>query len=94
VKQLKGQMRPLQGGRACTKVLEAFDLVALFEEDVTTKLLTKVRPSVLVKGGDYSREQFVGQEVIEACAGDVLLVDIPAGHSTTSLVDRTRMGKA
>jgi D-beta-D-heptose 7-phosphate kinase/D-beta-D-heptose 1-phosphate adenosyltransferase len=52
-----------------------------------------VRPSVLVKGGDYTREQVVGHEIVEACGGEVVLVDILAGHSTTSLVDRARGGK-
>ena len=49
---------------------------------------------MLVKGGDYTREQVVGHEVVEAGGGEVMLVDIVAGHSTTSLVDRARGGKA
>jgi D-beta-D-heptose 7-phosphate kinase/D-beta-D-heptose 1-phosphate adenosyltransferase len=53
-----------------------------------------VKPSVLVKGGDYTREQVVGHDVVEAGGGEVLLIDIFEGHSTTSLVDRARGGKA
>jgi D-beta-D-heptose 7-phosphate kinase/D-beta-D-heptose 1-phosphate adenosyltransferase len=49
---------------------------------------------VLVKGGDYTREQVVGREVVEAHGGEVLLVDVLPGFSTTSLVDRARGGKA
>ena len=49
---------------------------------------------MLVKGGDYTREQVVGHEVVEAIGGEVLLVDILPGFSTTSLVDRARGGKA
>ena len=52
-----------------------------------------MRPSVLVKGGDYTREQVVGYEIVEACGGEVVLVDILPGHSTTSLVDRARGGR-
>jgi D-beta-D-heptose 7-phosphate kinase/D-beta-D-heptose 1-phosphate adenosyltransferase len=48
---------------------------------------------VLVKGGDYTREQVVGHEVVEANGGEVLLVDILPGFSTTSLVARARGGK-
>jgi D-beta-D-heptose 7-phosphate kinase/D-beta-D-heptose 1-phosphate adenosyltransferase len=73
--------------------LEAVDLVALFEEDTPIDLITRVRPSVLVKGGDYTREQVVGHEIVEATGGEVVLVDILPGHSTTSLVDRARGGK-
>jgi D-beta-D-heptose 7-phosphate kinase/D-beta-D-heptose 1-phosphate adenosyltransferase len=49
---------------------------------------------VLVKGGDYTREQVVGYEIVEAAGGEVVLVDILPGHSTTSLVGRARGGKA
>ncbi|QDW39739.1 D-glycero-beta-D-manno-heptose-7-phosphate kinase [Bradyrhizobium sp. KBS0727] len=97
VKRLKGEGRPVQDERARAEVLaalEAVDLVAIFEQDTPIELITRVRPSVLVKGGDYTREQVVGHEIVEACGGEVLLVDILAGHSTSSLVDRARGGKA
>ncbi|WP_291848343.1 D-glycero-beta-D-manno-heptose-7-phosphate kinase [Bradyrhizobium sp.] len=93
VRRLKGEGRPVQDARARAEVLaalEAVDLVAIFEEDTPIELITKVRPSVLVKGGDYRREQVVGHEIVEACGGEVVLVDILPGHSTTSLVDRVR----
>jgi len=97
VKRLKGEGRPVQDERARAEVLaalEAVDLVAIFEEDTPIDLITRVRPSVLVKGGDYTREQVVGHEIVEATGGEVVLVDILPGHSTTSLVDRARGGKA
>src|SRR6202790_246783 len=96
VRRLKGEGRPVQDERARAEVLaalEAVDLVAIFEQDTPIELITKVRPSVLVKGGDYTREQVVGYEIVEACGGEVVLVDILPGHSTTSLVDRARGGK-
>jgi D-beta-D-heptose 7-phosphate kinase/D-beta-D-heptose 1-phosphate adenosyltransferase len=67
--------------------------VAIFEEDTPIDLIATVRPSVLVKGGDYTREQVVGYEIVEATGGEVVLVDILPGHSTTSLVERARGGK-
>ena len=70
--------------------LEAVDLVVLFGEDTPIKLITQVKPSVLVKGGDYTREQVVGHEIVEAAGGQVLLVEVLPGFSTTSLVDRAR----
>ena len=96
VKRLKGEGRPVQDERARAEVLaalEAVDLVAIFEEDTPIELITKIKPSVLVKGGDYTREQVVGHEIVEACGGQVVLIDILRGHSTTSLVDRARGGK-
>jgi D-beta-D-heptose 7-phosphate kinase/D-beta-D-heptose 1-phosphate adenosyltransferase len=93
VARLKGKDRPVQNERARAEVLaalEAVDLVALFEEDTPIKLIAQVRPSVLVKGGDYTREQVVGHEIVEAAGGVVLLVEVLPGFSTTSLVDRAR----
>jgi len=97
VKQLKGDGRPVLDERARAEVLaalEAVDLVVIFEEDTPIKLITQIRPSVLVKGGDYSRAEVVGHEIVEAHGGEVLLVGVLPGFSTTSLVNRAREGKA
>src|SRR6476619_4371908 len=72
VRRLRGEGRPVQDARARSEVLaalEAVDLVAIFEEDTPIDLIAKVTPSVLVKGGDYTREQVVGYEVVEAGGG-------------------------
>ena len=96
VRRLKGEGRPVQSEHARAEVLaalEAVDLVVLFEQDTPIQLITQIRPSVLVKGADYTREQVVGHEVVEAYGGEVRLVDILPGFSTTSLVDRARKGQ-
>ena len=69
--------------------LEAVDLVAVFEEDTPLELIRQVRPAVLVKGGDYTRDKVVGREIVEADGGEVILVDLVPGHSTTSMVARS-----
>ncbi|MBN8982740.1 MAG: D-glycero-beta-D-manno-heptose-7-phosphate kinase [Rhizobiales bacterium] len=97
VRRLKGADRPVQDERARAEVLaalEAVDLVAIFAEDTPLKLIERIKPSVLVKGGDYTREQVVGHEIVTANGGEVVLVDILPGHSTTSLVKRARDNKA
>ena len=96
VKRLKGEGRPVQNELARAHMLaalEAVDFVVIFDEDTPINLITQIRPSVLVKGGDYTREQVVGHEIVEAAGGEVVLVDILPGHSTTSLVGRAREGK-
>jgi D-beta-D-heptose 7-phosphate kinase / D-beta-D-heptose 1-phosphate adenosyltransferase len=93
VKRLKGEGRPVQNEQARAEVLaalEAVDLVVIFEEDTPLKLITRIKPSVLVKGGDYTRETVVGHEIVEAHGGEVVLVDTLPGFSTTSLVNRAR----
>jgi D-beta-D-heptose 7-phosphate kinase/D-beta-D-heptose 1-phosphate adenosyltransferase len=97
VKRLKGEGRPVQDERARAEVLaalEAVDLVAIFEEDTPIRLITEIKPSVLVKGGDYTREQVVGHEIVEAHGGEVVLIDVLPGHSTSSLVNRAKGGRA
>jgi D-beta-D-heptose 7-phosphate kinase / D-beta-D-heptose 1-phosphate adenosyltransferase len=93
VKRLKGEARPVQDERARAEVLaalEAVDLVVIFEEDTPLALITAIKPSLLAKGGDYTREAVVGHEIVEAHGGEVLLVEVLPGHSTSSLVDRAR----
>ena len=97
VRRLKGEGRPVQDQRARAEVLaalEAVDLVVIFEEDTPLDLIARIEPSVLVKGGDYTREQVVGHEIVEARGGEILLVDVLPGFSTTSLVERAREGRA
>ena len=93
VRRLKGPERPIQDVASRADVLaalEAVDLVVVFEEDTPLELIGAVRPAVLVKGGDYTREQVVGHEVVEQNGGEVILVDLVPGHSTTSMVARSR----
>jgi len=93
VTRLKGQGRPVQDQQARGDVLaalEAVDLVVVFEQDTPQKLIERVRPQVLVKGSDYERAQVVGRETVEADGGQVILVDIVPGYSTSEIVARSR----
>lgn len=95
--RLKGPGRPVQPAQARAEVLaalEAVDLVVVFEQDTPLELIAKVKPTVLVKGGDYTREEVVGREIVEALGGEVIIVDLVPGHSTTSMVERSRGAKA
>ena len=70
--------------------LAAVDVVVLFDEDTPLELIRRVRPTVLVKGADYRREQVVGREVVEADGSEVILVDLVPGYSTSEIVARSR----
>jgi D-beta-D-heptose 7-phosphate kinase/D-beta-D-heptose 1-phosphate adenosyltransferase len=92
-RRLKGAGRPVQDEVARSQVLaalEAVDLVVLFEEDTPIELIRRVRPQVLIKGGDYRRDQVVGRELVEAAGGEVLLVELVPERSTTRIVERTK----
>ena len=90
-RRLKGNSRPINPAESRAEVLaalEAVDLVVVFEEDTPLELIKLVRPNVLVKGADYAREDVVGHDVVEAAGGQVILVDLVPGHSTTNIVRR------
>jgi len=90
--RLKGPSRPInpaEGRAEVLAALEAVDLVVVFQEDTPLELIKRVRPAVLVKGADYRIDQVVGREVVEAAGGDVLLVSLVPGQSTTRLVRRS-----
>jgi D-beta-D-heptose 7-phosphate kinase/D-beta-D-heptose 1-phosphate adenosyltransferase len=92
VRRLKGEGRPIQDVHARADVLaalEAVDLVVVFDEDTPLELIGRLRPTVLVKGGDYRKEDVVGREVVEAEGGEVVLVDLVPGHSTTDIMRRS-----
>ena len=92
VTRLKGAGRPIQNVASRAEVLaalEAVDLVVVFEEETPLELIRQIRPAVLVKGGDYTRETVVGHDIVEADGGEVILVDTVPGHSTTSMVARS-----
>jgi len=93
VKRLKGPDRPVrsEGERAYVlAALEAVDAVTLFEQDTPLELVQLLQPDVIVKGGDYSPDTVVGANEVRARGGDVVIIPLTPGHSTTSTIDRLR----
>lgn len=93
VKKLKGDDRPVMPEEARARVIAAFesvDCVVLFEEDTPFNLIQALEPDVLVKGGDYSRDNTVGTDIVEARGGRVKHVELEDGFSTTNIVERVR----
>jgi len=93
VKRLKGADRPVrsEGERAYVlAALEAVDAVTLFEQDTPLELVQLLQPDVIVKGGDYAPDTVVGANEVRARGGDVVIIPLTPGHSTTSTIDRLR----
>jgi D-beta-D-heptose 7-phosphate kinase/D-beta-D-heptose 1-phosphate adenosyltransferase len=90
VRRLKGEKRPLinQDERAhLLAALDCIDYVVIFDEDTPLRLIAAVRPDVLVKGGDYTREGVVGHEEVESWGGRVELVQFVDGRSTSGIIE-------
>lgn len=89
VKRLKGEDRPINNEQSRKFMLEnlrAIDFVEIFEEDTPYDLIEQVKPSLLVKGGDWEVEQIVGHEIVIKNGGEVRSLHFVDGHSTTTLI--------
>jgi D-beta-D-heptose 7-phosphate kinase/D-beta-D-heptose 1-phosphate adenosyltransferase len=93
VKRLKGIDRPIRSEAERVYVLaalEAVDAVTVFEQDTPRELVEMLQPDVIVKGGDYSPDTVVGASEVRARGGDVIIIPLTPGHSTTSTIERLR----
>ncbi|HWZ55865.1 MAG TPA: D-glycero-beta-D-manno-heptose 1-phosphate adenylyltransferase [Verrucomicrobiae bacterium] len=89
----KGPERPLVPERDRAEVLAALasvDYVTIFDEPTPRELISRVLPSILVKGADWALDQVAGREEVEAAGGRVVSIPLAPGYSTTNLVQRIR----
>jgi D-beta-D-heptose 7-phosphate kinase/D-beta-D-heptose 1-phosphate adenosyltransferase len=93
VVRLKGPTRPIRSLAERSYVLAALgmvDAVVGFEQDTPLELIVRLRPDVLVKGGDYTVDTVVGAREVQSWGGRVAIIPITAGQSTTSIIERLR----
>jgi len=91
VRQLKGDARPivpLEGRMELLSALSCVDWVLPFSESTPERLICKLKPDVLVKGGDYQPEDIAGAGCVWASGGEVAVLSFWDGYSTTRLVDK------
>ena len=90
VKRLKGESRPLNSLDDRMTVLAALscvDWVVPFSEDTPERLISRLLPDVLVKGGDYKPEEIAGGQQVTGNGGKVIVLDFLDGYSTTKLIE-------
>jgi D-beta-D-heptose 7-phosphate kinase/D-beta-D-heptose 1-phosphate adenosyltransferase len=90
VQRLKGPTRPVHGEYLRTFVLaalEAVDAVVLFPEETPRNLIAAIRPDVLMKGADYTIDTVVGADIVQAYDGEVKLIPLVPGLSTTGILN-------
>jgi D-beta-D-heptose 7-phosphate kinase/D-beta-D-heptose 1-phosphate adenosyltransferase len=93
VHRLKGEGRPINTiDRRMTMLagLSAVDWVVSFSEDTPEELLRQIKPDVLVKGGDYTIDEVVGAGIVREYGGDVRVLKLVEGTSTSVLVQKIR----
>jgi D-beta-D-heptose 7-phosphate kinase/D-beta-D-heptose 1-phosphate adenosyltransferase len=93
VHALKGDGRPVNNQNHRAHVLQALgcvDSVVLFSEETPIKLIEAIKPDVLVKGGDYTIETVVGHELVAEYGGQVVILDLIDGLSTTNTIEKMK----
>ena len=91
VKKLKGEKRPIidQNSRAFNLACQTYvDAVILFDEDTPLDLILKLKPDVLVKGGDYNIETVVGAQEVKQYGGEVKVIPFLEGYSSTAVINK------
>ena len=93
VKRLKGDSRPLndQKSRATLLASTQFtDAIIIFEEDAPEELIHAIQPDILIKGGDWKKEDIIGSAFVESYGGEVRTIPYLDGFSTTAIVERSK----
>jgi rfaE bifunctional protein nucleotidyltransferase chain/domain len=91
VSAIKGPTRPLTPEAERAEILDALacvDAVVVFDEDTPAEIIRAVQPDVLVKGADWAPDKIVGRDTVEARGGQVVLMPVEQGWSTTSIVEK------
>ena len=92
VKKLKGDSRPIQNEK--TRAMKLLDLkyvnhVIIFEDLTPQKLIRAMSPDVLVKGGDYKKNEIKGAKHVISNGGIVKIIPLTPGFSTTSIIEKS-----
>ncbi len=96
VRGLKGPERPINNQddrRYILNQLQSVDWVEIFSESTPLNLIKKIKPQVLVKGGDWSEQEIVGSTEVKSWGGEVKSIHYVPGYSTTSTISQIRTVK-
>ncbi len=87
IKKLKGDKRPIYNQDYRSKFLSFFDfvdLIIIFDEDTPARLLEKIKPNILVKGGDYTLDKIIGKEFVD----EVKIFNFVENYSSTNIISK------
>jgi len=93
VKKLKGDNRPInifEDRATLLASLRFVDLVIIFEEKTPENLIKKIKPDILVKGGDYNIEDIVGYKTVIENGGEVKVLRFHEGYSSSNYINKIK----
>jgi len=97
VQRAKGPQRPMTPARERMEILASLacvDWVVGFSADTPLRLIERIRPDVLAKGGDWAIDEIVGRDLVEAAGGRVVRLRVVPGKRSSDLIERIRLGPA
>ncbi len=93
IRKLKGKNRPIFPENERAEILAAFgmvDFVTVFNEDNPHKIISELKPDILVKGGDWTVETVIGRDIVESNGGRVVIVPQVKGYSTSQVIEKIK----
>ena len=90
VKMLKGEDRPIENQEKRAKNLSRMkevDAIAIFNTETPENIIEDLNPDILIKGGDYNKNDIVGSKFVIKNGGSVLVIDLLTGFSTTKIIN-------
>jgi len=93
IKRLKGKNRPIVEEISRAKqlaALEFVDAVVFFDQETPIDLIKVINPNVITKGGDYKTDQVIGNDIVTQNNGEVVIIPLTQGYSTTSILEKIR----
>lgn len=94
VKRLKGRSRPIFPFKFRSEIISSLiyvDGVIPFNDDTPLALIKRLRPKVLVKGGDYKEEDIVGADFVKAIGGKVYTIPFMKGFSSSGIIEELNL---
>jgi len=93
VRSIKGPVRPLNNQRDRAQVLSSLyfvDYVTIFGDDTPERLIRKLKPDILVKGGDWKGKDIAGARFVKSLGGRIVTIPFVKGYSTTALIKKMK----
>ena len=91
VRRLKGSTRPINAEMDRAELLaglKSVDYTVIFSEDTPVEIISELKPSIHIKGGDYKKEELPETKVVESYGGEVFIVSLVEGKSTSNVVKK------
>jgi D-beta-D-heptose 7-phosphate kinase/D-beta-D-heptose 1-phosphate adenosyltransferase len=85
----KDKHRPINSQYERASVLAALssvDYIIIFNALTPFKLIKDLKPNIIVKGGDWKKDEVVGKDIVESYGGKVVIAPYIKGYSTTNII--------